>query len=848
VNLVYRVITLGAADLLCPDGRRVNSVMQQPKRFLLLVYLTLASRGAPLRRDAILHLFWPESDMAKARHSLSQSVYFLRRSLVSWSAAVDGHDHLRVDSDVVSCDALEMEAAVAAGDHRRALDLYVGDFLPGMFLEGLAEVETWIEERRAYYRQLAIEAARLLAREESCRGNGPAAAHLGRRLAGLAGTSEPLVLEAMALLVESGDRAGAAEMYGDFERRLRAELDVEPLAETAARARRLLESSAGCEGDAWQVRPVPSMSEPDSVGLSAESTSAAWTEPRASATGFPAVPTGPVPPETSTFEAMFPRTRIRLRGVAVLSLIVLVGALASWYVSAHASRSAEPYESVAPVAIAVRTFDHIGGDAAATVAQALPMIARRELAAVRGLVVVSPTESHPAMAAGPVVSGKRRSDVEGFDVRAIVRNNEGQIRVELTVWDIASGELVHAHSLSHSSANIDEAIESLGRRVASAVRNKIGRERRARESVAGAPDPEAWEAVQLSEGLIREARDLRGRGMVAAAVAGLLWADSLLASAEPLAPEWTGLSIARARVAAERAWTAFMPPVADRSRAELEFIDALAHATRAVLANPNDPEAWETRGTIAYWMLQVLDVDNTPPDELRRSADADFQASLRLDASRVRAWTLLGHMAFARADFASAYWATKLAYQLDVYHEHAQELLIRLFDSAYELGDDSGAERWCTELRYHFPASSTVAYCTIARAARRYGHTLADADAAWEIVGQMNAGRSAAIVVPQLEMMIAAILAGAGLADSADAVIRRARQRAHHDPDLLQLEAHARILMAQPDSAGILLASYVAGDASRRSHVLRSRRFDALAQPAAITASPGVPSGNQPRR
>ncbi|MBA2245672.1 MAG: hypothetical protein H0W11_12000 [Gemmatimonadetes bacterium] len=73
--------TLGALDLRAVGGRVLESVLAQPKRIALLVYLAAAAPGRLHRRDILLALFWPEADEARARNSLSQALHFLRRSL-----------------------------------------------------------------------------------------------------------------------------------------------------------------------------------------------------------------------------------------------------------------------------------------------------------------------------------------------------------------------------------------------------------------------------------------------------------------------------------------------------------------------------------------------------------------------------------------------------------------------------------------------------------------------------------------------------------------------------------------------------------------------------------------------
>src|SRR5262245_53824798 len=59
------------------------------------------------------------------------------------------------------------------------------------------------------------------------------------------------------------------------------------------------------------------------------------------------------------------------------------------------------------------------------------------------------------------------------------------------------------------------------------------------------------------------------------------------------------------------------------------------------------------------------------------------------------------------------------------------------------------------------------------------------------------------------QMMVAAVIARAGLVDSAEKVLRSARHAAQPDPELDLHEAVARIHLRQPDSVVVLLARYL---------------------------------------
>ena len=95
------LLTLGRVRLVA-DGVDSASGTMQPKRIGLLAYLALASAEAPVRRDTLLALFWPELGESEARPALRQALYYLRRAL--------GDDVIVTASDEL---ALRPEARVA---------------------------------------------------------------------------------------------------------------------------------------------------------------------------------------------------------------------------------------------------------------------------------------------------------------------------------------------------------------------------------------------------------------------------------------------------------------------------------------------------------------------------------------------------------------------------------------------------------------------------------------------------------------------------------------------------------------------------------------------------------------
>jgi TolB-like protein/DNA-binding SARP family transcriptional activator len=230
---------LGSLDLVgSDDGASLRSVLAQPKRTALLVYLAVeAPPGTFHRRDSLLATFWPERDRAHARNALNQSLHFLRRSLGSEVIEARGREEVGA-ADVLWCDAAAFRDALEEGERERALELYRGDFLEGFHLTDAPPFERWVDRLRSRLRSQAREAALELAgAAESV----AAARRWLERALEIAPTDEEVVRRLMELQDEAGDRAGALRAYEVLATRLERTLGVEPSPETRALAEAIRE-------------------------------------------------------------------------------------------------------------------------------------------------------------------------------------------------------------------------------------------------------------------------------------------------------------------------------------------------------------------------------------------------------------------------------------------------------------------------------------------------------------------------------------------------------------------------------------------------------------------------------
>ena len=202
---------LGPLHLTDAHGREVQSLLTRPRRLALLAYLAAATPRRLHRRDSLLPLFWPELDQEHARAALRQALHVVRDALGTDVIVTRGDEEVGLDLQLVSCDVVAFDRAVAAGQSREALELYCGNLLEGFFIPEAGDFERWLEVERARLIQAAARCARELLEQSKAEGDVTAAVDWARRAAQLAPHDEELQRRLIILLDHLGDRAGAVE-------------------------------------------------------------------------------------------------------------------------------------------------------------------------------------------------------------------------------------------------------------------------------------------------------------------------------------------------------------------------------------------------------------------------------------------------------------------------------------------------------------------------------------------------------------------------------------------------------------------------------------------------------------
>ena len=218
-----RLRTFGGLSIETAEGAGASGVRPRP---LALLAILAASGTKGATRDRVLAVLWPDTDEERARQSLSQAIYSLRRDLrLDVAVSATG---LRLDPERISSDIGDFRAAVAAKRWGDAAALYTGPFLDGFYLADAPEFERWVEAERASLTTEGVRAIEIAARSSAESGRREDAAELWHRLTRLDPTNSRIAASYMEALAALGDRAAALAHGRAHADLLRRDLDAEP--------------------------------------------------------------------------------------------------------------------------------------------------------------------------------------------------------------------------------------------------------------------------------------------------------------------------------------------------------------------------------------------------------------------------------------------------------------------------------------------------------------------------------------------------------------------------------------------------------------------------------------------
>ncbi len=473
-----------------------------------------------------------------------------------------------------------------------------------------------------------------------------------------------------------------------------------------------------------------------------------------------------------------------------------------------------------PTHVAVLYFEDLSERGAlSAVASGLTEDLIDALGQVTALHVVSPNgvRAYRSHTASPDSIG--RALRVGSLVGGSVEHSGDVLRVRVRLIDAASGLQLQSRTLEYPYGKLFALQDQLAEEVSGFLRERLGREILLREGRKGTRSVAAWETLQRGEASREAARDLRAQGDLAAAARALDVADSLFASAAGLDPTWPNPLVLGGWVSLDRIMAS-----ENTDTIGPWFRRGMEHANRALALRPGDPPALELRGTLRYrnWLAS-----GGEPAEMEQM-EQDLRAGVvPANPGHARARGTLSALLQARGRLAEANLLASQAYEEDAFLTDTPDLLFRLFYTSADLGKDREAAQWCETGRKRFPADWRFTYCRLGLlllpdSVRSRAQAKADVSRAWELVSELerlSPQEERGSLLPRWQMRVAGILGRAGLRDSAEAVIRRARAAAPDDPEMDFHEAEARMLLGDREAALRLLGRDIAANPQFKDYV-----------------------------
>ena len=504
------------------------------------------------------------------------------------------------------------------------------------------------------------------------------------------------------------------------------------------------------------------------------------------------------------------RRRTKWSMAIAASILLPLGAGAGW-IAIDRPGGAGDIARLDRTQVAVLYFDDVSRSGElAHVADALTESLIRELRRA-GIVVRSQQAVTPFRDANvPVDSIADHLQVGSVVTGDVDAVGDSGVQIGVRLVDGNTGDVLERGSFRLPVARLLEAPDSLVQEVATFFRERLGRAVQVERALAEASNVDAWSHYRHALSMSREAMALAEADSATEAARRFARADSLLALAESIDPRWIAPRTARAELALEQVRRT---SGADERRRLVEA--GLAHASRALALDSLDAHALEVRGTLRYGKRYLnLVADPTEREALLASAERDLREATRQDRSRATAWNTLSLLLYRKLDRIQSYEAARTAWEADAYLQAAPDILFRLYSIAFDLGETQGVERWCTEGRRRFPELPDFYECQLWLMTMP-GHqaSASDVPRAWAALDSMRVRTPPARweeTRRQFEMIVAVPIAKAGLADSAQRVIERARGTQETDPrgELVGREIQVQTLIGEKDRALELLGRY----------------------------------------
>ena len=504
--------------------------------------------------------------------------------------------------------------------------------------------------------------------------------------------------------------------------------------------------------------------------------------------------------------------------VLAVGVVALLGAgLAVWQLGLRGGGAAGAVGGLDPKTVAVLYFEDLSRDSSqAFVADGLTEALIGTLGRVQGIRVISKAGVEAWRGSAVAMDSIGRALQAGTLVRGTVEPTGSKLTINVRLMDGNSGSDFGRGSVELPAENLLAVRDSVAQEVARLIQSQLGSEIRLQQSREGTSDVAAWSLLQQAEKLRKNADAAAASGDTAARNRGLATADSLLAIAEQRDAEWVEPVVARGLVAYRRS------RLFGRGDVIHPWIrEGLGHVNRALVMDPDNADALELRGNLRYWgWLQSFEPDAEKAKVLVADAQKDFEDATAKNPNQAGAWASLTHLYNQTASGTQVALAARRALEADAFLDQAAVILFRLFISSYDLSQFSEADKACADIRRRFPADMNAPRCELFMQTTRI-RTEPNVARAWRLADSVAAaaGNRKEYFERNAHMLVAAVLARAGLKDSAASVVERSKGNPEINPtrDLALFGAFAYTLMGEKAKAVEFLEVYLQANPRLRS-------------------------------
>jgi len=213
------------------EGQLVKG-LDSGKALALLGYLTIQDQPVP--RERLADLFWPDKTTDRGRANLSWLVHYIKKRIPGCLETNKQTVRFqRISSICLDLD--DFEELVSLGDvpsQKAAAEIYRGDLMDGLQLDGCAYFETWLVGEREHWHWQAVQVLKELVSYYDRSGQYKQGLHYARRLLAMEPWMEETHRQVIRMLAVDGQQEAAAAQYEICRDVLVEELGVEPTLET----------------------------------------------------------------------------------------------------------------------------------------------------------------------------------------------------------------------------------------------------------------------------------------------------------------------------------------------------------------------------------------------------------------------------------------------------------------------------------------------------------------------------------------------------------------------------------------------------------------------------------------